>query len=209
MPKKVKKAEKKEKKAEKKEKKAENKAEKKVKKEEKKVKKEEKKEVNKDITTAINDNIWTLMRSISANKLSMFEKKVRKELRNIVINTNLWYLRLFNMPDNVIGFVVKSIHFHTPGFFFVLYCLLPRKLAVLAIIPLFCCLMAFFYFDGCFLTILEYKLTSQDINIIDPLIYLMRDEVNPTNRYIYTIGLTIVYFIIVSLILWLRFKFNL
>ena len=69
--------------------------------------------------------------------------------------------------------------------------------------------MAFFYFDGCFLTILEYKLTSQDINIIDPLIYLLKDEVNPKNRYIYTIGLTIVYFLIVSVILWLRFKFNL
>jgi len=166
-------------------------------------------EVKKVINTVINDNIWTLMRSVSKNKLSMFEKKVRKELRNIVINWNLWYLRLFNMPDNVMGFVVKSIHFHTPGFFFVLYCLLPRKLAVLAIIPLFCCLMAFFYFDGCFLTILEYKLTSQDINIIDPLIYLMKDKVTPKNRYIYTIGLTIVYFLIVSVILWLRFKFNL
>ena len=183
------------------------------KKEKKEIPKKEKKEIPKeqpkDINTVINDNIWTLMRSVSKNKLSMFEKKVRKELRNIVINTNLWYLRLFNMPDNVMGFVVKSIHFHTPGFFFVLYCLLPRKLAVLAIIPLFVCLMTFFYFDGCFLTILEYKLTSQDINIIDPLIYLLRDEVNPTNRYIYTIGLTIVYFVIVSVILWLRFKFKL
>jgi len=176
---------------------------------EKNKEKKEKKEERKDIEKVINENMGMLIHSVLQNKLNIFEKKFRKELRNFVINKNISCLRLLNMPDRVLGFVIKSIHIHTPGFFFVLYCLLPRKLAVLAIIPLFVCLMIFFYFDGCFLTILEYKLSGEDINIIDPLIYMCHDKVTPQNRYTYTIGLTIVYFTIVSILLWLRFKFEL
>jgi len=174
---------------------------------EKKEKKEKKEE--KCIDQVINENSGLLLTSILNNKLNIFEKKFRKEVRNFIINKNLSCLRLLNIPDRVLGFIIKSIHFHTPGVFFILYCLLPRKIAVLALMPLLACLLTFFYFDGCFLTILEYKLTSEDINIIDPLIYLCHDKVTPTNRYTYTIGLTIVYFMLVSTILWLRFKFDL
>ena len=75
--------------------------------------------------------------------------------------------------------------------------------------PLHSNLLMFFYFDGCYLTILEYKFLKEDINIIDPIIYLMHDKVTPKTRYYYTITATIIYFTIVTSILYVRYKYKL
>jgi hypothetical protein len=157
----------------------------------------------------IENNLYTIWSAILSNKITLLDKSIRKTIRTMVINVNLYLLRKTNIPDKLLGFMIKSVHFHTPGFFFVLYCLLPIKLAVLALIPLTICLLMFFYFDGCYLTILEYKFLKEDINIIDPIIYLMNDKVTPKTRYYYTIAATITYFTIVTLILYVRYKYKL
>ena len=164
---------------------------------------------DKTLKEEIENNLYTIWSAILSNKITLLDKSIRKTIRTMVINVNLYLLRKTNIPDKLLGFMIKSVHFHTPGFFFVLYCLLPIKLAVLALIPLTICLLMFFYFDGCYLTILEYKFLKEDINIIDPIIYLMNDKVTPKTRYYYTIATTITYFTIVSLILYIRYKYKL
>ena len=163
----------------------------------------------KTLKEEIEDNLYTIWSAILSNKLSLLDKSIRKTIRTMVINVNLYLLRKTNIPDKLLGFMIKSVHFHTPGFFFMLYCLLPIKLALMALLPLTLCLLMFFYFDGCYLTILEYKFLKEDINIIDPIIYLMNDKVTPKTRYYYTIATTITYFTIVSLILYVRYKYKL
>lgn len=170
-------------------------------------KKREKKE--KPLKEEIWKNMDIIWSSILENKITLLDKTIRKTIRTLVININLYLLRKTNIPDKLLGFMIKSAHFHTPGFFFVLYCLLPVKLAVIALIPLTICLLMFFYFDGCYLTILEYKFLKEDINIIDPIIYLMHDKVTPKTRYYYTITATIIYFTIVTSILYVRYKYKL
>ena len=163
----------------------------------------------KTLKEEIENNLYTIWSAILSNKLSLLDKSIRKTIRTMIININLYMLRKTNIPDKLLGFMIKSVHFHTPGFFFVLYCLLPIKLALMALLPLTLCLLMFFYFDGCYLTILEYKFLKEDINIIDPIIYLMNDKVTPKTRYYYTISTTITYFTIVSLILYVRYKYKL
>ena len=169
----------------------------------------EKKLKEKTLKEEIENNLYTIWNAILSNKITLLDKTIRKTIRTMVININLYILRKTNIPDKLLGFMIKSVHFHTPGFFFMLYCLLPIKLAVLALIPLTICLLMFFYFDGCYLTILEYKFLKEDINIIDPIIYLMNDKVTPKTRYYYTISATITYFTIVASILYVRYKYKL
>ena len=66
---------------------------------------------------------------------------------------------------------------------------------------LFC---LFLYLDGCFLTIVEYKLCKNDMNIIDPYILLGEDEITPNTRYWYTLGIALLYFTATFLILYVR-----
>ena len=163
----------------------------------------------KTLKEEIENNLYTIWNAILSNKLSLLDKSIRKTIRTMIINVNLYILRKTNIPDKLLGFIIKSVHFHTPGFFFVLYCLLPIRFALIALVPLTLCLLMFFYFDGCYLTILEYKFLKEDINIIDPIIYLMNDKVTPKTRYYYTIATTITYFTIVTLILYVRYKYKL
>ena len=135
------------------------------------------------------------------------KRNIRKEIRNKIVDGLLNHIRkTWNMPDEVAGFVLKSIHFTTPIAFFIMFCSLPFKFAVLAIFPLLIAFIMFVTLNGCFLTIIEYKLWKQDINMIDPLIYICRDSPTPENRHTYTLRLTYVYTVVVLCILAMRYK---
>jgi len=81
---------------------------------------------------------------------------------------------------------------------------IPKPYALLAMIPLLMAFALFLYLEGCFLTIVEYKLCKNDSNIIDPYILLGGDKITPTTRYWYTMGVASVYFIFAFLILYAR-----
>ena len=145
-----------------------------------------------------------LMSDLESGDVRLMDKDTRRRARNLAVDYNLVRLRSGGIPDNVLGFLVKSLHFHTPYYFFLLCLLLPSKWAVYIMLPLLVCLIAFFYFDGCFLTIIEYRLMGEDINIIDPYIYFMGDDPTPKSRFYYTLGVCSVYFSIIILITLLK-----
>lgn len=132
-------------------------------------------------------------------------KQYRKKLRDKLVNFLLNRIREFELPDDMAGFLLRTIHFHIPWYFLFFFTFLPIKLAFFALIPLLIPFIAFFYFNGCFLTIVEYKLCKNDINIIDPYILLCKDKVTMENRYYYTLGVSISYFSVVGLILYFRY----
>lgn len=136
---------------------------------------------------------------------NLCNKQYRKELRDKIVNFILDKIRDTGLPDNITGFILRTIHFHIPWYFLLFFIFFPIKLAFITLILLLIPFIAFFYFNGCFLTIIEYKLCKDDITIIDPYIILCKDEITIENRYYYTIGLSISYFSVVSLILYLKY----
>lgn len=130
----------------------------------------------------------------------------RKKIRDTLVKKCLHDLRKSKLPDYTLGFLLKSIHFHTPWYFLLLFILLPKPLAILATIPLIVAFCTFIYLQGCFLTIVEKKLLKDDdkINIIDPFIQILGDEINSKTRYWYTLAISGLYCIFVLLLLYCR-----
>jgi hypothetical protein len=130
----------------------------------------------------------------------------RKDIREKLVNKCLSDLRKTKLPDYTLGFLIKSLHFHTPWYFLLLFILLPKPFALLATIPLIIAFLTFIYLQGCFLTIVEKKLLKDDdkINIIDPFIQIIGDETNKKNRYWYTLAISALYCVLVLLLLYCR-----
>ncbi len=127
-----------------------------------------------------------------------------KTIRKMLVNDCINNLRKSGLPDKTLGFLLKSLHFHTPWYHMIYFMFLPKPFALLALVPLLIAFVLFMYLDGCFLTIVEYKLCQNDLNIIDPYILLGGDEITPTTRYWYTMAIAIIYFTIAFLILYVR-----
>jgi hypothetical protein len=129
----------------------------------------------------------------------------KKYIRNKIVDFTIYNLRLTGLPDYMLGFMLKTQHFSTPFYFLILYILLPIKYAYWALLPLFSSIVLFLLLDGCFLTIVEYKLTKKkDYNVIDPYILFLGDDISLKTRYWYTLGVSTVYFINVFILLYLR-----
>ncbi len=138
-------------------------------------------------------------------KISEEQQPYRKALRKKIVEGMLNYMRGSGLPDKLNGFLLKSLHFHIPWYFLLLFILLPIDLALYSLIPLLISLALFLYLRGCFLTIVEYKLSEDDTNIIDPYIILCKEEINDDTRYRYTLGVAAIYFSIVAIILTTRY----
>ena len=132
-----------------------------------------------------------------------------KVVRKILVNDCINNLRKTGLPDETLGFLLKSLHFHTPWYHMIYFMFLPKPFALLAVVPLLAAFFLFMYLDGCFLTIVEYKLCKNDMNIIDPYILLGGDEITPTTRYWYTFAISSLYCVLVAIILYCRGCFNL
>ena len=144
--------------------------------------------------------------TIGGKKNGKGMKSHRKQLRDKLVTSLINYIRGSGLPDKISGFLLKSLHFHIPWYFLILFILLPFDLACYSLIPLLISLSLFLYLRGCFLTIVEFKLGQDDTNIIDPYIVFCKDEVNEETRYRYTLGVAAMYFSIVALILITRYK---
>jgi len=144
--------------------------------------------------------------TIGGKKNGKERKSHRKQLRDKLVTSLINYIRGSGLPDKISGFLLKSLHFHIPWYFLILFILLPFDLACYSLIPLLISLSLFLYLRGCFLTIVEFKLGQDDTNIIDPYIVFCKDEVNEETRYRYTLGVAAMYFSIVALILITRYK---
>lgn len=122
-----------------------------------------------------------------------FRRKQRRELTYLILE----YINYYNMPPNVIEFVIKSFHFQHIFLSYFSLLFLPKTAFINVFWVSLILFLLFFYLDGCVLSNVEYKLCKnkkQFINIIDPLLYVLGKEINITNRYFYTLYFALVYF---------------
>jgi len=132
----------------------------------------------------------------------------RKKQRRTIVNYIYYILNKSSCSNKLWAFMIKSWHFTFPWYLFV-FIFIPGKFNSC----LFCyCFLAFFvllyiYLHGCFITHLEYKLYSKNfINIVDPyLIILFNQPCNNITRFYGTFVIAIIYFIVVTIILYYRF----
>ena len=129
----------------------------------------------------------------------------RKKIRRRLINIYLYLLSFIKLPPNMLGLFIKIAHFNTPLSVFGMMLICPRIIAYLLTTVIWWVVMIFFYFNGCFLSVVEYKLDNQDITMMDPLIYMCGDKVNKQTRNTYSLYIGTYYVFILMCILKLRF----
>ena len=66
---------------------------------------------------------FVLAKDFEDGSIGLMEKDTRRRFRNLVVDYNLVNLRSLGMPDDMLGFLVKSIHFHTPYYFLLMFLL--------------------------------------------------------------------------------------
>lgn len=121
---------------------------------------------------------------------SFFSPSYRKELRHNIVHSSFKYLKKCCPRTNIAEFVVKAIHFMIVLYllfsvFFASTNMLLFNIAIASMI-----LICFFYFNGCLISMVEYKLCEtkdQFINIVDPFILLTNGELSNINRYYYSL----------------------
>lgn len=131
-------------------------------------------------------------------------KGMRREIRKALTDAVLNIIRTLGIPDKLAAFLIKSFHFHAPVYLLLLFILLPIDIALSLIPPLILMVIFFIYLRGCFITIVEYKLSGDDVNVIDIYILLLGGEINETNRFNYTVTVAAIYFTLISSILYVR-----
>lgn len=131
----------------------------------------------------------------------------RKKQRRNIVNYIYYILNKSSCSNKLWAFMIKSWHFTFPWYLFI-FIFIPGKFNSC----LFCyCFLAFFvllyiYLHGCFITHLEYKLYSKNfINIVDPYLILFNQPCNNITRFYGTFVIAIIYFIVVTIILYYRF----
>ena len=129
-----------------------------------------------------------------------------KLLRKKIVDSLYIFFDNQLIPNDIIAFIIKSGHFHYPMYSLIFILLLPLPLAFFQLFICICSFILYIYFDGCILTILEYKLNNKkdDIHIIDFLLYALQYDITNENRINVTLILAGYYFILVFFILWIR-----
>ena len=125
-----------------------------------------------------------------------FSKDFRRKIRRILTNKILILVDNFNIPHNVVEFIIKSFHFQHIAWAYLSLFFLPKKLFIIIFITSAILFLLFVYLDGCFLSNVEYKLCKNKkdfINIIDPYLYILGKEINTNNRYFYTLYFSLLY----------------
>ena len=123
------------------------------------------------------------------------EETIRRERRKWIVEKILKKIRGIGLPDELSGFVFRSIHLHLPIYLLLLLKILPLRYASIIIIISLTIIIGYVYYGGCILTSVEKELCKSEesvegigyITIVDPLIVLCNDEITNESRKTYTI----------------------
>ena len=130
---------------------------------------------------------------------SKLKKKILDVLENLINKISL----KTELTKREIGLMIRYFHFLIPiiGGFSVLF--VKKKYILFHIFILIITIILFIIFNGCILSLLEYRLCNEDYTVVDPYLKLLNIDVNNEIRKNYTIiGLMcmLFYFIFVYII---------
>lgn len=143
------------------------------------------------------------MKIISVSSKQIQEE--RKELRGKLVTSIINKARKLGISDNALGYSIRAIHYLSPVLCFMIILVGSYNKSVAVFIYLLIALIAFLYFDGCFLSIIEYKLSNMDMNMVDPFLLVTGYERINKNRYNCSLILATIYLSILSIIFYIRF----
>lgn len=136
------------------------------------------------------------------------KRTVRKELRHIFVNAAIDISRLTGLPDKKIGNIIKYLHGAAPWLLVLSASLLPIYFAPFILMYFFIASGFFILFDGCCLSMVEYKLCGNDNNIIDPYITVCNQVPTQTTRFYFTVGGMVLNFSMLLMIFYWRFYYK-
>jgi hypothetical protein len=118
---------------------------------------------------------------------------IRKRLRNYLVDKSVELVKRSGIPLDLACLMLKIFHFRLP-FDLILYALLGDVFVGLCLWIFVMGVFSFFLLlDGCVLSVIEYKLTGNSLNVMDVFLYLAGYELNYINRYNATIIAAVIY----------------
>lgn len=118
---------------------------------------------------------------------------VRRRLRNYLVDRTVGMVKRSGIPLDLACLILKIFHFRLPFDLF-LYAWLGDVFTGLCLWIFVMTVFSFFLLlDGCVLSVIEYKLTGNSLNVMDIFLWLGGYELNYTNRYYATIIAAAIY----------------
>jgi len=108
-----------------------------------------------------------------------------------------------------IAHIIRAFHFSSPLFilFIIYYC--PLYLVIISIIFLIIIYTFFLLFNGCILSRIESEILNDSFCITDPALEIFRFQITNKNRYNISYIIGIIYLLLVFLIIYKRYLYNL
>ena len=118
---------------------------------------------------------------------------IRKKIRNFLVNKSVDAVKKSGIPLDLACLILKIFHFRLP-FDLILYASLGNVFYGLCLWIFVMTVFSFFLLlDGCVLSVIEYKLTGNSLNVMDIFLWLTGFELNYINRYNATIIAAVIY----------------
>jgi hypothetical protein len=127
--------------------------------------------------------------------ISSDKKKIsiRKKMRNYLVDKTVDIVKRSGIPLDLACLMLKIFHFRLP-FDLILYASLGNVFTGLCLWIFVMGVFSFFLLlDGCVLSVIEYKLTGNCLNVMDVFLWLVGAELNYINRYNATVIAAVVY----------------
>ena len=134
-----------------------------------------------------------------------FDIEYRKKCRKKLVEYLYELLIRTNIPHPILAFVIKACHFLISYITILLVIFAPLSIGIILTTLSILTFGMFFYFTGCFLSQLEYKLNGKDfLNIVDPYLAIVGWDITDENRYTITMYVVYLYFATLFSILYWR-----
>jgi len=148
------------------------------------------------------------VKDTEAKESDVKDNDAKYERRKKIVNSILKRIRNIGLPDNLSGFLFRSLHLHLPLYLLLMLLYLPFKMASIVLVISLMIPVGYIYYGGCILTSVEKVLCKNTdavedigyITIVDPLILLNKDEITGESRKSYTIIVQTIWIIIMILI---------
>ena len=137
------------------------------------------------------------------------DNKTKGQSRKYIVASRLKSLcDKCSISNHTLGMYIRAWHIMTPAYMIILMFYISKLLYRILIVYLLFLLIAFNYFKGCVLTVLEKELCGDTFTFIDPILEYNNIELNSKNRYNMSLIAAKLYLAITFTIYYYRFLYK-
>ena len=133
---------------------------------------------------------------------------VRKRIRNYIVDKCVDTVKKSGIPLDLACLILKIFHFRLPFDLIVYAGFGNLTVAVMLWIFVMSVFSCFLFLDGCVLSVIEYKLTGNSLNVMDVFLWMFNADLNYRNRYKATVIAAIIYLISFFFVVFFRNGFS-